>query len=89
MPIISKLLSKLNPKSVIERSPYFDEQWYREKYGIEKDAAKHYLNEGWLNNCNPSARFSTRDYLINNPDIHGINPLLHFELYGKNEGRRA
>ncbi|MBQ6217574.1 MAG: hypothetical protein IJK53_09360 [Erysipelotrichaceae bacterium] len=88
MAFIDKLLLKLSPKTVIERSRFFDKEWYREKYGIQSDPAAHYLNEGWLKDYDPSSSFSTKDYLINNPDIQGINPLLHYEIYGKNEGRR-
>ena len=88
MSFADKVLFKFNPKAVIERSQFFDAKWYSEKYGIEKDPAGHYLNEGWKQEYNPSNRFSTKDYLINNPDISGINPLLHYEAFGKNEGRR-
>ena len=88
MAIFDKLLLKLNPKKVIERSPFFDGKWYAEKYGIKTDPARHYLEEGWLSDYDPSDRFSSKDYLINNPDIRGINPLLHYEVFGKNEGRR-
>lgn len=88
MAIVDKLLLKLSPKTVIERSRFFDKSWYKEKYGIETDPAKHYLEEGWKLDYDPSDRFSSKDYLINNPDIQGINPLLHYEVFGKNEGRR-
>ena len=87
MPIKEKLLLKLNPKALIERSEYFDEDWYFEKYGIKK-GADHYLNTGWKEGFDPSMRFSSKDYLINNPDIQDMNPLLHYEVYGKKEGRR-
>ncbi len=89
MALKDKLLLRLSPKTVIRNSPYFDEEWYRGTYGIKTDCAAHYLEEGWLKDYDPSKRFSTKDYLINNPDIQGINPLLHFEVFGKNEGRRA
>lgn len=88
MAVFEKLFFKLNPKSVIKRSQYFDSEWYSDKYGICKDPAGHYLNEGWQMGYDPSERFSSKDYLINNPDITGINPLLHYEVYGKYEGRR-
>lgn len=88
MAIIDRLLLKLNPKAVIERSRFFDKDWYKKKYGVTGDPASHYLKEGWLKDFNPSEKFSTKDYLINNPDISGINPLVHYEVFGKNEGRR-
>ena len=89
MKIIDKLLLKIKPVEIIRKSSFFDGAWYKEKYQIESDPAYHYLNEGWLKNYNPSIKFSTADYLINNPDIHNINPLLHYEVFGKNEGRKA
>ena len=88
MSFIDKLFFKLNPKAIIERSAYFDAEWYKNKYQINDDPAKHYLEQGWTLDYDPSERFSTKDYLINNPDIQGINPLLHYEAFGKNEGRR-
>ncbi|MCR4633421.1 MAG: hypothetical protein K5648_04785 [Erysipelotrichaceae bacterium] len=89
MALLDKVLLKLSPKTVIERSRFFDGDWYKERYGIKADPAKHYLTEGWKKDYDPSSRFSSKDYLINNPDIQGINPLLHYEVFGKNEGRRA
>lgn len=89
MSLSDKLLLRISPQKIIERSSYFDAQWYGQKYDVRKDAALHYLNEGWKLNYNPSARFSTRDYLINNPDIRDINPLLHYEVFGRHEGRKA
>ncbi|MBQ3294913.1 MAG: hypothetical protein IJH00_00295 [Erysipelotrichaceae bacterium] len=89
MSTVDKLLFKINPKAVIERSAYFDKEWYKKKYNIGSDPAKHYLNEGWKLDYNPSERFSSKDYLINNPDIKDVNPLLHYEVFGKYEGRRA
>ena len=88
MKIVEKLLVKLKPVEIIKRSSFFDEKWYQDKYGIENNQAEHYLNEGWKNSYNPSDRFSSKDYLINNPDIRDINPLLHYEAFGKYEGRK-
>lgn len=49
-------------------------------YGIS--AAQHYLNYGAQEGKNPSARFNTLQYLLNNPEVvhEGINPLVHFVL---------
>ena len=85
---IDKLLFRIKPLMIIKRSAFFDEKWYKETYDIESDPAAHYLNEGWKTGYNPSLRFSSRDYLINNPDISGVNPLLHYEVFGRHEGRR-
>ncbi|EGX76683.1 hypothetical protein HMPREF9457_01016 [Dorea formicigenerans 4_6_53AFAA] len=57
-------------------------------YHINKEeAVSHYLNIGWKLGYDPSPYFSTEMYMNNNPDIINYNPLLHFELYGKKEGR--
>ena len=88
MDIINRILLKIKPDKIIRNSKYFDSDWYKEKYDIDIDPANHYLDIGWKENYNPSRLFSTRDYLINNPDIIGINPLLHYEVFGKNEGRK-
>ena len=85
---LDKLLFRINPVMVIKRSSFFDEKWYRETYGISSDPSSHYLNEGWKKEYNPSLKFSSKDYLINNPDIKDVNPLLHYEVFGKFEGRR-
>ena len=87
--IINKI-KKFFPLNVIKKSNFFNEEWYSAEYQIEKNiSAKHYLDKGWKLGYDPSKDFNSTDYLINNPDIKGINPLLHYELYGKYEGRRA
>ncbi len=78
---------------LIKTSDYFDQKAYQEKYLKEGDddltALEHFCTIGWLKGCSPSPRFSIEWYLENNPDVKasGINPLLHFLRYGKNEGR--
>ena len=73
-------------KKIIENSLLFDARWYCETYGFGKylDAANHYLTVGWRAGKNPSAFFSTNDYLKKNPDVD-INPLVHFERFGLKE----
>ena len=76
--------------SFISQSSYFDEQWYKENYDIsDDDAAMHYLKIGFKKGYNPGPRFNTNEYLKANPDIkqRGMNPLVHYEKDGKNEGR--
>ena len=75
-------------RKVIANSLLFDSEWYCETYGFGKylDAANHYLNIGWREGKNPSAFFSTADYLTKNPNVK-INPLLHFEKFGLRENR--
>ena len=76
---------------VIKRSLYFDEEWYRNHYSISEgeDAAKHYLNIGRAKFYSPGPSVSSLLYLNRYADARdmNINPLLHFELYGKNDKR--
>lgn len=77
--------------NIIKSSKLFNEQWYKENYlkDNSKDPIKHYLDEGWKNNLNPSPEFNTKWYLEKNPDVKkaGINPLVHYIQYGRKEGR--
>ena len=81
----------MQDKDFIKNSLLFDEAWYCKTYGFGEylDAAEHYFKIGWREGKNPSAFFSTADYLKKNPDVAaaGINPLFHFEKYGVREGR--
>ena len=88
MKILKRIISEIRPVEIIRRSEYFDSKWYRNEYDVDTDAAVHYLNEGWKKGYNPSNRFSTKDYLLNNPDTSSHNPLVHYEVFGKYEGRR-
>lgn len=76
----------------IKKSKYFDEKWYIKNYHdiLHISPAEHYLIEGWKEGLNPSIKFNTNVYLALNPDVKraNINPLLHYEKYGKQEGRK-
>lgn len=78
---------------VIATSLLFDADWYRRTYGLGEylDAADHYLQQGWRDGKDPSASFSTKGYLDQNPDVAaaGVNPLLHFEKHGYTDGPLA
>lgn len=75
----------------IQYSEFFDEKWYRETYNIPNDenAAEHYYKLGYKLGYNPSLLFSTDGYFKWNEDVKnaGVNPLEHYELYGKKELR--
>lgn len=74
----------------ILNSPYFDEEWYRSTYDIgDWDAVEHYFKIGYARGFNPGPDFSTNDYYDANPDVkeYGMNALVHYELYGRDEGR--
>jgi glycosyltransferase involved in cell wall biosynthesis len=53
------------------------------------DPVDHYLRKGWLRGNNPSADFSTNFYLDLYPEVRekGLNPLVHYEKWGRNENR--
>lgn len=89
MKILDRIIFKISPIRILKKSVFFDSEWYKEQYSINEDPFTHYLNEGWKKEYNPSKEFSSKDYLINNPDINDINPLIHYEVFGKYEGRRA
>lgn len=78
----------------LERSEYFDSEWYLQKYqdvALANDtAAMHYLLHGYKEGRNPSPKFDGNVYLTKNPDVlkKGMNPLLHYILHGQSEGRK-
>ena len=49
----------------------------------------HYLRYGANDGEEPGPLFSGRQYLESNPDVAsaGQNPLLHYEMFGRKEGR--
>lgn len=76
---------------IISNSLLFDSAWYCRNYGYGEylNAAAHYLNVGWREGKEPSEFFSGADYLQKFPDVakSGMNPLLHFEKFGRHEHR--
>lgn len=72
----------------------FDPEFYRQENpdlpsGTDDFLIRHFLIYGWKEDRDPSAEFSVSDYIEQYPDIrgNGINPLLHYALFGANEGR--
>ena len=55
------------------------------------DPLEHFLEHGWREGRDPSARFSINDYLEHYPDIARakVNPFLHYLRTGRGEGRKA
>lgn len=78
--------------NLISNSPYFDKEWYVSTYDINEgmDPVLHFLNIGYAKGYDPSPEFSVNGYHTTYPDIkeHGMNPLLHYERYGRKEGRK-
>ena len=89
------LLRTRDPKRVrqylaISNSVFFDPVFYAQTYKTRGDAALHYLLNGATEGFDPGPFFSTRRYLAQNFDVagRGMNPLAHYELFGRAEGRK-
>ena len=67
---------------LIRNSDYFDQDWYmREYHGIRLDPVVDYYVH--FNVRNPSVSFISNDYCRLNNITQKVNPLVHFEKYGK------
>lgn len=76
----------------IYKSKLFDKKYYKKHYGNNiKNTIDHYLHIGFELGYNPSKQFDNDYYLTINPDIlyAKMNPLYHYELSGKFEGRKT
>ena len=73
-----------NPSDIcVDHRRLFDPVWYQRKQligGTSDEVLWDYLEAGWLDGRNPSARFDGNKYLRDHPDVAaaGINPLLHY-----------
>ncbi|MDR2338384.1 MAG: glycosyltransferase family 92 protein [Deltaproteobacteria bacterium] len=97
-----KQIDGLELKTIAE-SKYFDAGWYQKTYlsqplifgrrkinrEIFMSPAEHYYKIGWELGYNPSRIFSTSLYLNRYLDVKNakLNPLWHYEQWGKSEGR--
>ncbi|WP_088744249.1 hypothetical protein [Cobetia sp. QF-1] len=77
-------------------SELFDADWYLAMYPDIKAAKtfsqaphEHYLRFGAFEGRNPCPEFDSAYYLSQYPDVAdtGTNPLVHYLLYGREEGR--
>lgn len=74
-------------------SAYFDAGWYATRangeFSDNRSALRHYFEIGWRLGLDPSEAFSTSGYLAANPEVSraNINPLAHFVLIGRAQGR--
>jgi GT2 family glycosyltransferase len=95
--LISHLVRKIRPGAsdyrIIEKA--FDRHFYCKKYleGTSQkaiDPIRHYLEQGCALGYNPTAWFSSLDYLESNPDVleAGVNPFVHYMTDGYKERRR-
>lgn len=75
-------------------NPFFDTKYYREKY-LKGDKSinplHHYLTSASALHCKTSDFFDGAYYLQKYPDVlkSGMIPLIHFILFGYNEGRKG
>ncbi|MGD9659555.1 MAG: hypothetical protein AB7U61_18265, partial [Methylocystis sp.] len=80
----------VKPYFALRSSVLFDPAFYAERVYFSGDAAMHYLLHGAKEGFDPGPFFSTDGYLRQNPDVaqKGMNPLAHYELFGRKEGRK-
>jgi len=81
-------------REAIRESGLFDSGFYRRQSleaALWPSALVHYLMRGWRQGLDPSALFDTSFYLERYRDVRGgdVNPLMHYVLHGKEEGRLA
>ncbi|MEE0935641.1 MAG: hypothetical protein U0L42_08210, partial [Methanobrevibacter sp.] len=80
---------------LVKYSGLFDLNYYQKEsnlnFNSEIRGLIHYLDEGFKQNYNPSARFDGVYYCKKYEDVKrsGINPLLHYLKYGANENREG
>lgn len=77
----------------IASSKYFDKEWYLKEYpdvatNWKEDPALHYLLYGWKEGRNPGKYFDGKRYLTlaRYFEVTDINPLVHYEKYGRELG---
>ncbi|RAP47569.1 MAG: hypothetical protein BZ135_02025 [Methanosphaera sp. rholeuAM6] len=77
-------------KEVYEKE-LFDDEYYCSQFSEEiLYPLDHYMSIGYLEGKNPSALFDSDNYNKLNRDVEeaGMNPLLHFVLYGMDDNRK-
>ena len=98
--LLFRLVSTRNIKALkqlikIRLSRDFNHGWYLRAYEDIRYSfaypAWHYLVAGWREGRDPSLRFGSEDYVAANPDVGRAkcNPLLHWEMHGRAEGRAS
>jgi hypothetical protein len=79
---------------VVANSPLFDKDWYVERYpdaAAAGNPAHYFVTTGTIEQHDPGPGFDAKWYLSANPDVaaHGINALVHYEKFGRQEGRSS
>lgn len=76
---------------LLTRSGLFQRDWYLAAYpqAPAQGTLGYFLRMGWRLGHSPGPDFDLPYYSRSNPDVvsAGINPALHFEMYGRDEGR--
>jgi glycosyltransferase involved in cell wall biosynthesis/GT2 family glycosyltransferase len=87
---------RVDPKDLDTVRDAFNPAFYRAtnpdvEAASDEDLLIHFMETGWHERRDPSPDFSTSYYLDTYPDIllGGINPFLHYVLFGAAEGRRS
>jgi hypothetical protein len=84
--------------TLIEKSGLFDAEWNPVQYldiaedkNFAREPARHYLKFGGFKGCNPGPDIGSAFYLGLYPDVResGMNPLVHYLKFGKDQGREA
>lgn len=94
------LKSKFNIKKALKYSKAYDkilnlnlfnDEFYRKHYSsyYNGDGLEHYLFYGYRKGFDPSSNFNTIKYLNEYPNVkkEGLNPLVHYVLYGIKENK--
>lgn len=78
---------------IIQKSKYFNSEWYKEEYPIvardwHQSMEEHYLQYGGNENRNPGPCFDASVYKKKycTGEYEGWNPLIHYEKIGKKQG---
>lgn len=79
-------------KKLITNSNLYDKIYYKNQFETlpDGDLLEYFILNGESENKNPSPYFDVKFYLESNPDVKeaGINPLIHYILFGEKEGRK-
>ncbi len=77
---------------MILKTDLFDEKFYNKNYSnyYSGNPLEHYIFEGFKKGFDPSIKFSTKKYLNKYKNVKkaNMNPLVHYVMYGKNEGKK-
>lgn len=87
---------RFDPKDLDAVRDAFNPQFYRAANPdivaeTDEDLLIHFMNTGWREHRDPRPDFSIRYYLETYTDISigGLNPFLHYVMFGAAEGRRT